>query len=160
MFIRKMIYLEDHKTVQWSKLKKNVESFLCESLKERVELFTTWYKDGGSPERACGVILVDKKEVFTANTDQWICLSREKSREDLLKSGIFEENEFRNSLKEYLHLSIDDALGSDNIIVRALALVDRRVGKRKLHKIKMLGDEHEFIKFMYKLRCQADGIEL
>jgi hypothetical protein len=145
--------------MQWSKLKKNVESFLCESLKERVELFTTWYKDGGSPGRACGMILVDKKEVFTANTDQWIAMSKEKSKEDLYKLGIFEETEFRNSLKEYLHLSIDDALGSDNIIVKALAIVDKRVGKRRLPELKILEGEHKFIKFMYNLRCQAEGIE-
>ena len=146
--------------MQWSKLKKNVESFLCESLKERVELFTTWYKDGGSPGRACGMILVDKKEVFTANTNQWIALSKEKSSEDLWELGVFEESEFRNSLKEYLHLSIDDALRSEDIIIRALALVDRRVGKRKLRKIKILEGEHQIIKFMFNLRCQAEGIEL
>lgn len=146
--------------MHWSKIKKKVERCLCETLKERVELFTTWYKDGGSPGRARGVILVDKREVFTANTDLWITLSQEKSREDLRKLGIFEESEFRNSLKEYLHLSIDDALESDNIIIRGLALVDRRVGKRKLPKINILEGEHEFIKFMYNLRCQADGIKL
>ena len=43
--------------MQWSKLKGQVESFFCGSLKERIELFTTWYKCGGSQEWARGSIL-------------------------------------------------------------------------------------------------------
>ncbi|MDR3596657.1 hypothetical protein [Clostridium sp.] len=144
--------------MQWNKLKSQVESFFCDSLKVRVELFTTWYKCGGSPERARGAILVDKNEIFEVNTDRWITLQKETSRKELWNQGSFQELEFRESLKEYLSLSIGEALLSENILIKALALIDRRVGKRKLLEIEIPEDEHQLVKFMYNLRCEADGI--
>lgn len=146
--------------MQWSKLKNQVESYFCDSLKGRVELFTTWYKNGGSPERARGAILVDKNEIFEANTDKWIELQKETSNKELWNQGIFQYLEFRESLKEYLSLSIGEALFSENVLIRALALVDRRIGKRKLCKIEMPEEEYQLVKFMYKLRCEAEGIKL
>lgn len=144
--------------MQWSKLKSHVERFFCESIKGRVELFTTWYKCGGSPERARGAIIVDKKEIFQANTDKWIDLQRKMDKKDLWNKGIFNDLEFRESLREYLDLSIEDALVSENVLIRAIALIDRRVGKRTLSKIKMPENEHQLVKFMYNMRCETDGI--
>jgi hypothetical protein len=146
--------------MQWSKLKNNVENFLCDSLKNRVEIYSTWYKKSGSPDRARGTILVDKKIVFEANTDKWIALKKEKSNEELWQLGIFEDLKFRDSLIEYLNLSIDKALISKNVLIRALALVDRRVGKRRLSEIQISEEEHEFVKFMYNLRCRVEKLEL
>ena len=144
--------------MQWSKLKSHVESFFCDSLKGRVELFTTWYKCGGSPERARGAILVDKKEIFHVDTDKWISLQRKTNRKDLWNQGIFQDLEFRESLREYLDLSIGEALASENVLIKALALIDKRVGKRKLYKIEIPENEHQLVKFMYNLRCESEGI--
>ena len=145
--------------MQWSKLKSRVESFFCDPLKGRVEMFTTWYKYSGSPERARGAILVDKNEVFEVNTDKWIALQRETCKKELWSQEVFQDLEFRKSLKEYLTLPIGEALVSENVLIRALALIDRRVGKRKLCEIKVPEDEHELIKLMYKLRCEAESIK-
>ncbi len=146
--------------MQWSKLKSQVESFVCDSLKGRVELFTTWYKNSGSPQRARGAILIDKKEIIEFNTDKWIVMVEELNQEELWSQGVFNDLEFREGLKEYLSLSIDQALASRNILIKTLALIDRRVGKRKLHKMQMPKDEHELVKFIYNLRCRAEGMDL
>jgi hypothetical protein len=86
--------------LQWSKLKKRVEQFFCKELQGRVELFSTWYNNGGSPQRGRAAILVDKNEVFESNTDKWI-MARDKQ-------GLIERSEFHNALEEYLFLSLEN----------------------------------------------------
>lgn len=59
-------------------------------------------------------------------------------------------------LKESLNMKIDTALQSDNPVVRGLAIVDSRFGKRRLEKLKdRVEDMHEIEKFFYDLRLNA-----
>jgi hypothetical protein len=101
---------------------------------------------------------VDKKEIFEVNTDKWIVLQKELNSQELWNLGIFQDYEFRKSLMEYINLSIEEALKSENILIRALAFIDRRVGKRKLYEIEISKNEHFLVKFMYSLRCEVEGI--
>jgi len=136
--------------LQWSKLKKRVEQLFREGLQGRVELFSTWYYKGGSPHRGRAVILVDKQEVFEANTDKWI-FAKENQDE-------FERLEFHDALEQYLSLSIEDALMSDNFLIRSLSMIDRRLGKRRLRQIRLEEKDYRLIKIMYKLRCEVERI--
>jgi len=46
------------------------------------------------------------------------------------------------------------------MVRKILALMDRRVGKRRLAKMKeSMMSENEVIQYFYELRCQADGIK-
>ena len=179
--------------MQWSKLKTTVESFLCENLKGRVQIYATVYRklhDG--PSRVW--ITFDKKEIVSsADTTYWLLhnklyqqiikerelkpipyhsdwkvmfqsIEREQLitasnevEERLIEQNIMESHYFYHSLLDYCSLSIDQALKSENKVVRAFAMFDRRLGKRKLRKLKIPNNEQLIYEF-YKIRCLVENI--
>ena len=68
-------------------------------------------------------------------------------------------NDVENSLKEYLSIPFDDALQSKNMIIKGLAMIDRRLGIRRLANIELPLGEFDFIVTMYMIRCESEGIE-
>ncbi len=66
--------------------------------------------------------------------------------------------EFHRALWDSLSLSIDDMLHSENGIIRALAMLDRRLGKRRLLALDLPDDELPLVRTLYALRCEAEGI--
>ena len=62
------------------------------------------------------------------------------------------------ALSDYLKLSIDDAIKSDNPIIRSLAILDRRFGRRRLAQFDD-SKEHPMVRELYRLRCEAEGIK-
>jgi hypothetical protein len=131
--------------MQWSKIKSRAESFICDSLKGRIEFFSTWYRDSGKDHIGRATILLDKKEVFEADT--W---------KRIFNRNEFERLDLHDALIEYPLLAINEALSSENPIIRGLAMVDKRFGKRSLREIKLDKDEHEFVKLMFNLRCETE----
>jgi hypothetical protein len=131
--------------MQWSKIKSRAESFICDSLKDRIEFFSTWYRNSGKDHIGRATILLDKKEIFEADT--W---------KRIFNRNEFERLDLHNALLEYALLSINDAVYSENPIIRGLVMVDKRFGKRSLSNIKIAEDEHEFVKFMFNLRCESE----
>lgn len=76
-----------------------------------------------------------------------------------LKGGgckVIERYEFHKLLEEYLSQSIERSLSSKHELIRGLAIIDKRVGKRRLIQIKEI--ESEFCKKLYQLRCDIEGI--
>src|SRR5262249_1186705 len=56
-------------------------------------------------------------------------------------------------LKSYLDLNPRMALRSTDPILRALAIIDRRIGVRSLKQLKVEDDEHSLVRVFYCLRC-------
>lgn len=74
--------------------------------------------------------------------------------------GEFSTYQVMKSIKEFLQMNIDDALQSDNPILKMLALLDRRVGKRRLQKLmEEMERQPQWLQFFYRLRLDAEGIE-
>jgi hypothetical protein len=134
--------------MQWSKIKTRAESFICDSLKGRIEFFSTWYRNSGNDKIGRATILLDKKEIFEADT--W---------KKIFNQSQFERLDLHNMLKEYPRLSINEAIQNENTIIRGLAMIDRRLGKRRLQNIQLEENEHEFVKFMFNLRCESQLIK-
>jgi hypothetical protein len=65
---------------------------------------------------------------------------------------------FTGALREYITLSIDDALQSSNSLIQAVAMFDRRLGKRRLQKMTENPPEHPLVNAFFRLRCEAEGI--
>lgn len=77
-----------------------------------------------------------------------------------LNEGIFDVWQFTDAVKSFLNSSIEESLVSENSLIRLLAIVDRRVGKRTLEKIKgTVSQQPEWLKYFYKLRLQAEGMD-
>ena len=160
----------------WAEVRKILEQdLLCDSLKSRVRYFTTRYRkahDGIG--RVC--ILVDEKEVismpFSIENERYAETHRrkkdepdksfkeihEKVFEDFAEKGLYYPGDFGFALDEFLSANIQDALISNNYIVRMLAILDRRVGKRTLEKIKStIPDLPEWLQYFYNLRIANDN---
>lgn len=169
---------------KWSKAKKHLLSFLCDSLCKRVDFHIINYRKAHDG-LGRAVITVDHKEVFsmcTIKTESQLYLREWEHRKKeqqydfeneeeteciwkkvyktLEKDAIYAQYDFFSALEEYFSLTIEIALVSSNSIVKILCMMDRRLGKRTLLRIEeSILEEHSIIKYFYQLRCEAEGIQ-
>ena len=67
--------------------------------------------------------------------------------------------DFCDALADYRNQDIKVSIQSDNPIVRMFAILDRRVGKRTLEKLKDdLDEQPEWLKQFYILRFEAENL--
>jgi hypothetical protein len=113
--------------MRWSKLKQRIESGFAPEIAERVEVHTTRYRrahDGAGRSW----ITVDGAEII--NMDM---LSGELFPfETRAACGRYAAYDLPNSMRAFLNMNIGDALQSQNPLIRALAVIDRRIGKRRI----------------------------
>lgn len=120
--------------MKWSKLKQQVESMFAESVRGRVELWTTRYEKAHD-RFGRSWIIVDGREVANmSNYLQFGDLSAD-GNPARLDAGVFAAYDLPLAMREYLTLSIDAAIASTNPLIRALAVLDRRAGGRRLARI-------------------------
>ena len=76
-----------------------------------------------------------------------------------LQLGIFDQRCFYNAFAEFDQQSIEMSLKSENLIVRIFAVLDRRVGKRRLALMKeMIAEEPDTFQEFYAIRLKAEGL--
>lgn len=76
-----------------------------------------------------------------------------------LKLGIFDQRCFYDAFTEFDNQSIEESLKSENLIVKIFAILDRRVGKRRLALIKKtIGNEPEVFQEFFMIRAKAERI--
>ena len=171
--------------MQWSKLKKTVEALFAPSVAGRVELRFTNYRHVHDGEGR-GWITVDKTEIHQFSTLEYYVESyklasaireinessnfrdpeqrpgyleaSDQADDILLAQGIASQWWYVRSLQDYLQLSIDDALASENFLHRALAVLDRRLGKRRLKLLRLPSTEHGLVRRLLQVRLEAEGL--
>jgi len=75
------------------------------------------------------------------------------------EQGIFSQYDFLEAVERFLNSPINESLKSDNSLMKTLALIDRRVGKRTLNMLKeSIKHECELVRYFYRLRCEAEQI--
>ena len=73
--------------------------------------------------------------------------------------GIFDQRCFYNAFAEFDQQSIEMSLKSENLIVRIFAVLDRRVGKRRLALMKeTIAEEPDTFREFYAIRMKAEGL--
>lgn len=170
---------------KWSKLKKSMEERLAESLQGRVQYHVTHYGKGDSYTKSRGWITLDGRELLNAATSEALIEfyriahevreinrttdyrdaaqkqgyyeSYDQASQILLQDGRFSLADFDTACEAYLSLSIDDAITSDNILIRAFSMLDRRLGKRRISSMTLLASEHPLVRQFYELRVEAEG---
>lgn len=76
-----------------------------------------------------------------------------------LRLGIFDQRCFYNAFAEFDQQSIEMSLKSENLIVRIFAVLDRRVGKRRLALMKeTIAEEPDTFREFYAIRVKAEGL--
>jgi hypothetical protein len=146
--------------VQWSKLRSRIKSLIAPELRDRIDFHLTSYRE--SHDGADKVwITVDDKRVFDCKH-----YSRERAsdaanasgiRGDQIESalrdaGVHGPKDFGSAMRAYLDMPVNEALDSSDPLVRAFAIVDRRVGKRTLANLDLSDCDHTLVNAFYKLR--------
>jgi hypothetical protein len=158
--------------MRWSKLRKELKDKLAENLKNRMDYHLTTYKNStGYLGRAW--ITWDGKEILNfSNQDTWNkhqsysnelaethyisheqIKTTERNKENIMEKGEFSKYDFAENAFKYLNLNVQEALKSNNPILMALAVVDKRVGKRTLSELRN-SECHPMIKHLIELRTE------
>ncbi len=167
----------------WSKTRKALEALLANSVKGHVQYHITRYGPGVSYTMNRGWITWDGVELVNfSNIAHWQTTERFAEALRVEHEGepgndyrsyhaqaeaIVSENErvmsrdsFDQAVDQYLTLSIEDTLNHGDPIVRAMAMFDRRLGKRRLKQITIDEQTHPLVKQLYTYRCTAEALQV
>jgi hypothetical protein len=168
--------------MQWSRLRSTLEARFAPALQGRVRLHQARYRHAheelgrvwvavDGEERAAFATgarwrhvreaadrLMDEREAWgsPAAYEQAVADAAEAARQ----TGVHGDEDVLHELEAYLSLPIDAALASESPLLRALAVLDARVGKRRLRVLAAAPDEHPLVVALLRLRCDAEGIRI
>ena len=165
--------------LSWSAMRKILEQDnICDSLKGRIQYFATRYRRSHDEEGRVAVRL-DGNEIFKSSFFDWQN-KRIVVREHIVIPNMdkmqwweywdavhletknfagFDQNGFYEAFYIYQNSSIDKCLQSPDPVVRLFAIMDKRVGKRRLNSIlSEIDKQPEWLQVFYRLRLEADEI--
>jgi len=155
--------------MQWSKLKKNLEDKFADSVKGKICLYTTRYTIGSNfmvrawitvnGEEIANFSTPDNANKFGWNTPD---VDKRFPKEDrtegnAVEKGEFSRFEFFSACNTYLNLSVEDALINPNPIINALAVIDKRFGKRRIENTD-LSKLHPLARKLLEFRMKEEGL--
>ena len=161
----------------WSGIRKKLESeYLAKSLQGHIQYYATTYSRSHDHEGRAA-IRYDGKEIIKGcywynwtkagqfpKDEKYERRMREENAfmdDTALKLGVFDQRSFYAAFQEFDQQSIEKSLKSENLIVRIFAVLDRRVGKRRLLMMKdTIDQEPNTFKEFYAIRARAEGIKL
>lgn len=159
----------------WSGIRNKLEKdYLAESLRGHIQYFATSYSRSPDHEGRAAIRYDGKEIIKGCYWNNWMKahlfpkddtyekrMSVENAYMDdtALKLGIFDQRCFYNAFDEFDNQSIEESLISENLLVRIFAILDRRVGKRKLKQLQEnILDEPDTFQEFYAIRANAEKI--
>ncbi|WP_444641608.1 SF0329 family protein [Caproiciproducens sp. R1] len=156
-------------------LNKQLSENLCDTLKNRVTYFHTRYHDVHNAYGRAAILLDGKEFVYfswveTSHQENDIsALHKEEpklSYEEIIRKMkskwdtdcTYCEMDFLNAVLQFRNMPVQVALESENYIVKILAVMDRRVGKRTLLQIATNEEYKKFptwVRQFYELRLSS-----
>lgn len=158
--------------MKWSKLKKRIEENFAESIKGRIEIFTTAYRHQDNLSRSWVVVDKEQKVSLTDHDSFWLqdagfheltptdCKTHpsidesERTGSALYEPGEFSSYDFKIMAFEFLNTAAQDAIKSEHPILRFLGVLDKKVGKERVKQ--MCSDPHPLVAFFAKFRLKAE----
>lgn len=159
--------------MQWSKLKKRVEENFADSVRSRIEIFTTAYRRQDEISRSW-MVIDGKQEISFTDYDSWRnlgayfheltpsnCLKyeaikdSERTAHKLYEPGEFSSYDFKIMAFESLNISAQDCLASEHPILRCIGVLHRKTGKAKVKG--MREDKHPLVAFLAQFRWLAES---
>lgn len=152
----------------WKGMKKYLEQeMLCPELKGRISYHYEVYPKFGFTS-ACFTLLLDGKVIKTFGfmyayarlIDQGKLMPGQYfERIPQQERDVYADDEFSQALKVYRNQPIQESIQSNDPIVRMFAILDRRVGKRTLERLKdNINDQPEWLRCLYCVRVAALSI--
>lgn len=165
---------------RWSAIRVKLEQeHLAPALRGRIQYFATSYSkcpdhEGRAAVRVDGKEILKssyyeycfaewsaRKEIDQYNADLTFKERCDLARQTVLEGGDFDQRDFYNAFDEFDNQRIDMSLVSAHPIVRMFAILDKRVGKRKLISLSStMENELDWLRIFYRLRCDAENITL
>lgn len=145
---------------RWSKLKATLESFFTDKIRGRVQLHTTAYRRPGRfDDEGRAWISIGGQEVINMPLDTVYFLSRSDSEQNAQfeQKSILDQSRLAKAACAYSTLAINEILESDDSLVRALGMLDKRLGKRRLAKLDV-SVEPPLVQYLYLFRCEVDNV--
>lgn len=159
--------------MRWTKLKSEIESNFCDSLKNRISINSTRY---GNCTCGHAWITLDKKIIANfctraywnkdleqrknTNNSEEILEDNKKYNKQFVNYGEMNRQDVYTACWEFLHeISIEEALKSDDLLIRSLAIIDNRVGKRRLKELKT-ENLHPLSKKLFDERVKIEDIRI
>ena len=163
--------------IRWSEIRYKLEKeYLAESLRGHIRYFATSYNK--CPDHyGCASILLDGREIiegsYYGHWKNYHLLPEDENFElrirrlgefpimdDVsLQFGQFDQRCFYKAFYEFDNQSIEKSLFSENAIVRVFAILDRRIGKRRLRIMKdTIHNEGEVFRTFFEIRAISEGI--
>lgn len=159
----------------WSDLQKQLNDRLCPELRGRVTYFLTRYHDvhnayGRAAIRVDGEEMVCFSWIEQCHQEEAIAETmrqqpeseygqiRQELKPEWDKNCTYCEMDFLDAVLRFRSMTIQEALRSENLLIRVLAILDRRVGRRTLRQIgseKAFENEPQWVRQFYELRFSA-----
>lgn len=159
----------------WSGIRKRLEmEYLAQSLRGHIQYYVTAYSKSPDHEGRAA-IRYDGKEIIKGC--YWNDMVKahlfpkdetyeERIRTEMafiddtaLKLGVFDQRCFYLAFEEFDNQSIEESLRSEDLIVRIFAVLDRRIGKRRLEQMKeTIAQEPETFQVFYGIRAKAEDL--
>ena len=160
----------------WSGIRKKLETeYLAQSLRGHIQYYATSYSKSPDHEGRAAIRYDGKEIIRGCYWNNWVkaesfpkdekwhrrMTEEHAYMEDVaLKLGVFDQRCFYRAFEEFDNQSIEKSLTSDNLIVRIFAVLDRRVGKRRLLLLRdTITDEPETFQEFFAIRAKAEGLE-
>jgi hypothetical protein len=156
----------------WSKLKKQIESGFADELKGKIQIYLTTYANSQS-FMGRGWITYNGIELSNFSNNETFMIHGSYSNElcdkspgppshqpinnsdrivgNLVEKGEFSKYDFGGSCWEFINMTIKDAQTSKNPLLRTLAILDKRTGKRSLSMLEKT-ESHPLVKKMIAIR--------
>ena len=159
----------------WSGIRKKLEKdYLAESLRGHIQYYVTSYSKSPDHHGRASIRYDGKELISGCYWNNWFQAEffpkDEKYQERMkrefafiddtaLKLGVFDEICFYEAFQIFDNQSIEESLESENLIVRIFAVLDRRVGKRRLLAMKeTILAEPEMFQLFYTIRADAENL--
>ena len=160
--------------MRWSKLKSEIESGICDSLKKRISIHSTAY---GACTCGHAWITMDKEVIANFCTRAfWNTGPKFDESKGRFVSGEIPEGKNKKYEKQFVdygemsrqdvykacweflnNLSIEEAISSDDPLIQSLAVIDKRIGKRRLQKLAKEG-LHPLARKLFDERLKVESI--
>lgn len=160
----------------WSGIRKKLETeYLARSLRGHIQYYATSYRQSPDQEGRAAIRYDGKEIIKGCYWNNWMkahLFPKDEKYErrmrvenaymddTALRLGVFDQRSFYRAFEKFDNQSIEKSLKSDDLIVRIMAVLDRRVGKRGLLLMKeKMENEPETFREFYAIRMKAEGLQ-
>jgi hypothetical protein len=150
--------------MKWSQIRKRLKVFLADCVSDRVTFGTTSYRKSHD-QIGRGWIAIDGIQILNMPSLDFEIeaygrrrnpeATYEEMSKEVHELNLFSQWDLQKSLYQCINLPIDEILTSENPLVRAVGMLDARLGKRRLAKLDVSA-EHDLVKRFYALRISAE----